>query len=149
MKSCRIPSSPRVYNYNMSVSSTGHHLQIVSIYSISLESHNMIHNNTNAWLFGDFELPKINWQNNTLTAGGRHATTCQLLLEMVQDLFPLQFKFESSRQKNILDLAVTSNISVELNVEVKASFTDCNIVKANVDFHFVRLWKQNRWNGSI
>ena len=74
-------------------------------------------------LFGDFNLPLINWSTNMVSTGGAVATTeaAALLLDFMAESLCCQYVSSPTRVNNVLDLCTTN--SEELISHVSTSDT--------------------------
>ena len=71
-------------------------------------------------LLGDFNLSEIDWTNNRLLKTSEH--------HVVQDNFLHQLVNKPTRDKNLLDLVLTTNIDLVNNVLVGEPFMDHNAI---------------------
>ena len=80
------------------------------------------------WLCGDFNLPDIDWDSNTITGHQYSLAVNQLFLDLFSDLGLTQTVKEPTREDNILDLFLTNN-----NNLIKSS----SVVSGTSDHHAV------------
>ncbi len=68
-------------------------------------------NNTNSivCLCGDFNLPNICWEDNSVKLGSPSVTICEALIEITNDAGLMQLNSSPTREQNILDLYFTNN----------------------------------------
>ena len=76
---------------------------------------------TDTILIGDFNLSEFDWANNRSLRCSEHHT---LLLNIIQDNFLHQLVEEPTRDQNILDLVLTTNVDLIDNVVVGEPFSD-------------------------
>ena len=86
------------------------------------------HKNSIFWLCGDFNLPDINWDSNTITGHQYSLSMNQLFLDLFCDLGLTQTVDKPTRENNILDLFLTNN-----NNLIKS----CSVVSGTSDHHVV------------
>ena len=79
------------------------------------------------FLADDFNLPHINWENNTLKNGGQSAHS-QKLLEIANEFAMDQMQTKQTREENNLDLFFTNYPS-----QVKS----CNVIPGISDHYMV------------
>lgn len=65
-------------------------------------------NNCYVYIFGDFNLPKFNWSDNTFP-NFRNNSPYQLLFDFMGSHYLYQYVDKNTRENNILDLFLTSN----------------------------------------
>ena len=80
---------------------------------------------TDLLITGDFNLSECDWTTNHPTKSSEHH---YLLSEIIQDNFLYQMVDETTRENNILDLVLTTNIDLINNLEVGAPFSDHNSI---------------------
>ena len=80
---------------------------------------------TDLLITGDFNLSEFDWTTNHPTKSSEHH---YLLSEIIQDNFLYQMVDETTRENNILDLVLTTNIDLINNLEVGAPFSDHNSI---------------------
>ena len=81
-------------------------------------------------LLGDFNLSEIDWANNRLLKTSEHH---ELLIDIVQDNFLHQLVNEPTRDKNLLDLVLTTNYDMVNNLTVGEPFSDHNAITFTID----------------
>ena len=103
-----------------------------------LNSFISIHNSQNRYqlfLFGDFNLPQINWNSLTLNKVDQSADLCYNLLNFMDKHFLTQYVNEKTRINNILDLFLTDNPNFVQHIKVKdISFSDHSLIKIYTTF---------------
>ena len=97
-------------------------------------------------LFGDFNLPLINWSTNKISSGGAVATTeaAALLLDFMAENLCCQYVSSPTRVNNVLDLCITNSeelishvstsdtiLSDHRLVEIFWSFNPCSFTSPN------------------
>ena len=80
---------------------------------------------TDIVLLGDFNLSEIDWANNRSLRNSEHHI---LLSDIIQDNFMHQLVNEPTRDQNILDLVLTTNVDLINNVVVGEHFSDHNSI---------------------
>ena len=80
---------------------------------------------TDIVLLGDFNLSEIDWANNRSLRNSEHHI---LLSDIIQDNFMHQLVNEPTRDQNILDLILTTNVDLINNVVVGEHFSDHNSI---------------------
>ena len=80
---------------------------------------------TDIVLFGDFNLGEIDWANNRSLRNSEHHI---LLFDIIQDNFMHQLVNEPTRDQNILDLVLTTNVDLINNFVVGEHFSDHNSI---------------------
>ena len=80
---------------------------------------------TDTILIGDFNLSEFDWANNRSLRCSEHHT---LLLDIIQDNFLHQLVDGPTRDKNILDLVLTTNVDLIDNVVVGEPFSNHNSI---------------------
>ena len=63
-------------------------------------------------LAADFNLPYINWKNNTIKPGGNQLQLHQELLDIVDDFSLEQMQTNPTRQYNVLDVYLTNTCKI-------------------------------------
>ncbi|XP_072041206.1 uncharacterized protein [Amphiura filiformis] len=71
-----------------------------------------IQKHRNIWIGGDFNLSDINWPDLCVIAGGKFSGLCQSLIDNVSDFGLEQLVLKPTRLENILDIFMTSNLSL-------------------------------------
>ena len=79
------------------------------------------------FLAGDFNLPHINWENNTLKNGGQSAHS-QELLEIAEEFGMDQMQTKPTRDENNLDLFFTNYPSLIKSCNVIPGISDHDMV---------------------
>ena len=85
---------------------------------------------TDLLVIGDFNLSEFDWATNQPTKTAEHHN---LLSEIIQDNFLHQLVDEPTREKNILDLVLTTNADFINDLEVGEPFPDNNPIFFRVD----------------
>ena len=80
---------------------------------------------TDIVLLGDFNLSEIDWANNRSLRNSEHHI---LLSDIIQDNFMHQLVNEPTRDQNISDLVLTTNVDLIKNVVVGEHFSDHNSI---------------------
>ena len=82
-------------------------------------------------IVGDFNNPNINWKNLTADAEGNR------LLELMEDNFMSQVVSEPTREKNTLDLVLTTDNDMVSNCQVgeKLGTSDHHIIRFTLDLN--------------
>lgn len=85
---------------------------------------------TNLILLGDFNLSEFDWVNNRPLTNSEHHT---LLQDIVHENFLSQIVNEPTRDQNILDLLLTTNVDLINNIEVGEPFSDHNMITFTIN----------------
>lgn len=89
-------------------------------------------------LCGDFNLPDINWCNNSFISCGRYPAPSKMLLNVMHDFNLFQMVRSPTRGKSILDLCLTNIQENIQNVQVKDGISDHDIVVFDATIHPTR-----------
>ncbi|CAG2231580.1 unnamed protein product [Mytilus edulis] len=118
---------------------------------------NTSQNLPNVILGGDFNLPHINWQTNTVNTNPQYGKALnEKLIEISNNNDMNQMVNEPTRGQNILDLLMTTNPGLVSNIEVHPGMSDHQVVIANIDMkaktskkkpRLVHLFKKGDMNG--
>ena len=84
-------------------------------------------------LAGDFNLPHINWKNNTIKPGGNQLQLHQELLDIVDDFDLEQMQTNPTRQDNVLDLYFTNIPSLVKSCETIPGISDHDMLVIDSD----------------
>ena len=84
-------------------------------------------------LAGDFNLPHINWKNNTIKPGGNQLQLHQELLDIVDDFGLEQMQTNPTRQYNVLDLYFTNIPSLVKSCETIPGISDHDMLVIDSD----------------
>jgi len=84
-------------------------------------------------LAGDFNLPHINWKNNTIKPGGNQLQLHQELLDIVDDFGLEQMQTNPTRQDNVLDLYFTNIPSLVKSCETIPGISDHDMLVIDSD----------------
>ena len=79
---------------------------------------------------GDFNISEFDWTMNHPTKSSEHHN---LLSDIIQDNFLNQMVDEPTRENNILDLVLTTNIDLINNLEVGEPFSDHNSITFTIN----------------
>ena len=110
---------------------------------------------SNIWLMGDFNLPKVDWQNSTPTPDCQFPTFYRECLEVFNDCLLEQTVTSPIRGKHILDLFFTSNPTLIDSVSILPGLSDQDIVRVLVNTipsqtkqvpHNIPLYKKADWD---
>ena len=87
---------------------------------------------TNIILVGDFNFKDIDWKNNLFF---NNSLNYEIFSDMLSDNFLNQMVLHPTRGDNILDLILTNNCDMVLDVEIGEPISNHNIItfKANVN----------------
>ena len=88
--------------------------------------------NSQIWLLGDFNLPKIDWQLQTPTLDCEYQTFYSDCLQTFSDCLLEQMVTSPTRGQNILDLFFTTNPTLVLSVSIQPGLSDHDIVLAEI-----------------
>ena len=100
------------------------------------------------WLGGDFNLPGIDWSNNSISENCHDKAICNKMLQIAENTGITQMVHTPTRGDNILDLFFTSNDSLVNRVQVMPPLSqeaDHDSVFLNISTK-ARLNKQTRRN---
>ena len=89
--------------------------------------------NSQIWLLGDFNLPKIDWQLLTPTPDCKHHTFYSNCLEAFSDCMLEQMVTSPTRGQNILDLFFTTNPTLVNKTSILPGLSDHDIVLVEVN----------------
>ena len=89
--------------------------------------------NSQIWLLGNFNLPKVDWVLMAPKPDCSHPTFYRKCLEAFNDCLLEQMVTSPTRGQNILDLFLTSNPTLIEKVSVLPGLSDHNIVMAEVN----------------
>ena len=89
--------------------------------------------NSQIWLLGDFNLPKIDWQLLTPTPDCKHHTFYSNCLEAFSDCMLEQMVTSPTRGQNILDLFFTTNPTLVNKTSILSGLSDHDIVLVEVN----------------
>ena len=84
--------------------------------------------NSNVWLAGDFYLPHIDWQTDSITSKCQNRQIHDQLLDIANSRSLSQVVTKSTRGENTLDLFFTNNDSLVNRVETLPGMSDHDIV---------------------
>ncbi|CAG2236269.1 unnamed protein product [Mytilus edulis] len=88
----------------------------------------------NVILGGDFNLPHINWQTNTVNTNPQYGKALnEKLIEISNNNDMNQMVIEPTRGQNTIDLLMTTNPGLVSNIEVHPGMSDHQVVIANID----------------
>ena len=88
----------------------------------------------NVILGGDFNLPHINWQTNTVNTNPQYGKALnEKLIEISNNNDMNQMVIEPTRGQNTIDLLMTTNPGLVSNIEVHPGMSDHQVVIVNVD----------------
>ena len=86
----------------------------------------------NVWLLGDFNMPALDWTENTPMLKTDHTCTCksvyEYFIDMINDFSLCQMVTEPTQQSNILDLFLTSNPTLIQRVSILPGLGDHDVV---------------------
>ena len=85
---------------------------------------------TDLLMAGDFNISEFDWTTNHPTKSSEHHN---LLSDIIQDNFLYQMVDEPTRENNILDLVLTTNIDLRNNLEVGEPFSDHNSITFTIN----------------
>ena len=103
------------------------------------------------WLCGDFNLPDIDWDSNTITGHQYSLAVNQSFLDLFSDLGLTQTVKEPTREDNILDLFLTNNNNLIKSSSVVSGTSDHHavVVESKVSIkpkkpikRTIRLWNK-------
>ena len=89
--------------------------------------------NSTVWLLGDFNLPKIDWENLKPLPDCGHPTFYRECIEALNDCLLEQTVTSPTPGQNILDLFFTTNPTLVENVSIIPGLSDHDIVLAKVN----------------
>ena len=89
--------------------------------------------NSAVWLLGDFNLPKIDWENLIPSPECDHPTFYRDCLEVLDDCLLEKMVTSPTRGQNILDLFLTTNPTLVDNVSITPGLSDHDIVLIQVN----------------
>ena len=116
---------------------------LTSLHELDLSLTKLYETYTNPviWLGGNFNAPKINWENMAITDSS-YTSIHSLLIDIVLDHTLTQFVKSPTRFQNTLDLFLSNHLSLVSNVEVLPGVSDHEIIliDANVE---LSITKQN------
>ena len=86
-------------------------------------------------LAGDFNLPHIDWENNTVKTGSNQVNHHQELIEIIEDsgMEQLHVQLKPSRENNILDLFLTNQPSLVKSCNTIQGISDQNMIIVDTD----------------
>ena len=86
-------------------------------------------------LAGDFNLPHIDWENNTVKTGSNQVNHHQELIEIIEDsgMEQLHVQLKPSRENNILDLFLTNQPSLVKSCNTIPCISDHNMIIVDTD----------------
>ncbi|CAG2208939.1 unnamed protein product [Mytilus edulis] len=84
-------------------------------------------------LAGDFNLPHIDWNNNTVKSGKPQVKHHQELLEFIEEFGMEQLQLKPSRENNILDLFLTNHPSLVKSCNTLPGISDHNMLVLDTD----------------
>ena len=84
-------------------------------------------------LAGDFNLPHIDWENNTVKTGSNPVNHHQELIEIIEDSGMEQLQLKPSRENNILDLFLTNQPSLVKSCNTIPGISDHNMIIVDTD----------------
>jgi hypothetical protein len=79
-------------------------------------------------LAGDFNLPHIDWETNTVKTGSNQVNHHQELIEIIEDSGMEQLQLKPSRENNILDLFLTNQPSLVKSCNTIPGISDHNMI---------------------
>ncbi|XP_069114588.1 uncharacterized protein [Argopecten irradians] len=129
-------------SYYRPPSDKGHSLDQLEI-SMKRLGHN---NNTITFISGDFNLPHIDWQNNTTIPGKTDTKLHQQLLDIIDDNSLTQMTTNTTRGDHILDLTLTNRPSIVNKTETSPPIgkADHDIIFTEIDVRLKKIRKQPR-----
>ena len=80
------------------------------------------------WIYGDFNLPDIDWDNYKVSTNQYSASVNQRFIEMIDLCGLLQMVSEPTRQSSILDIFLTNRPTLTSKCVVKPGLSDHNMV---------------------
>ena len=84
-------------------------------------------------LAGDFNMPHIDWENNTVKTGSNQVNHHQELIEIIEDSGMEQLQLKPSRENNILDLFLTNQPSLVKSCNTIPGISDHNMIIVDTD----------------
>jgi exonuclease III len=84
-------------------------------------------------LAGDFNLPHIDWETNTVKTGSNQLNHHQELIEIIEDSRMEQLQLKPSRENNILDLFLTNQPSLVKSCNTIPGISDPNMIIIDTD----------------
>ena len=84
-------------------------------------------------LAGDFNLPHIDWQTNSVKTGGNQIQLHQELLNIMNEFGLEQMQMKPTREGNILDLYLTNNPSLVKSCETIPGLSDHDMLVVDSD----------------
>ena len=84
-------------------------------------------------LAGDFNLPHIDWENNTVKTGSNQVNHHQELIVIIEDSEMEQLQLKPSRENNILDLFLTNQPSLVKSCNTIPGISDHNMIIVDTD----------------
>ena len=96
------------------------------------------------WLGGDFNLPDINWIENSFIPNGRYPAISKLLIDIIYNHNLQQMVTEPTRDGNILDLIFTNMPSLVQSVSILPGLSDHNVVSVEMLTSIQRLKSPRR-----
>ena len=103
-------------------------------------------------LAGDFNLPHIDWENNTVKTGSNQVNHHQELIEIIEDSGMEQLQLKPSRENNILDLFLTNQPSIVKSCNTIPGISDHNIIIVDTDLENkskrreINIFKKANWD---
>ena len=100
---------------------------------------------TDILLVGDFNFKDIDWSNNVFL---NNSSNYVLFADILADNFLTQMVLQPTRENNILDLVLTNNIDLVVDVEVGEPISDHNIItfRVNVNPYRIQSSKKEFYN---
>ena len=86
------------------------------------------HSNAIQWFCGDFNLPDVNWQSNTIEGSRYPSAINQLFIDCAFNCKMEQVVDKPTRMENILDLFFTNRPSLVNQVQIKPGISDHEMV---------------------
>ena len=84
-------------------------------------------------LGGDFNLPDISWQSQSVKPGGKHTNISKQLLQCTADESLTQLQLEPTRDQNILDLYFTNRPGLAKHTQTLPGISDHDIVLVDTE----------------
>ncbi|VDI78142.1 Hypothetical predicted protein [Mytilus galloprovincialis] len=84
-------------------------------------------------LAGDFNLPHIDWNNNTVKTGKAQVKHHQELLEFIEEFGMEQLQLKPSREKQVLDLFSQNHPSLVKSCNTLPGISDHNMIVLDTD----------------
>lgn len=92
------------------------------------------YSNANVWISGDFNLPGIDWELNTVKPGSTHVDIQEKFIQYLHDYGLQQMVRDPTREGTILDLFLTNNKTLINKVQTIPGISDhdCVLVTGNL-----------------